>query len=321
MTIAFFRVPTNRITSIMKWQRARYARTLKRLGQAMTVVAVMAGTAAHADDPRLEQLSAANRALAQRMLASVERWDRTYRQRAVSLNGGESAPESLHRETDYSIYDVWVTRGPVIEKLGSMLAEGKTAPPGRSGPPLVWSRFYSLDYHPQSPLVGMLHSALVLQFYADGTGFVGGWMGVMNGTRNEQDMAQLAKVVDDRFAKFGKSPALYRKLMRRGPDNADPAYLRQADPSGVSLYGPPTFPGDLARSWELAEGLFEEFNDAYLDIVARRATGKYSPEDERRRDDMRKRWLTDQLFADPFASKVVPFEVGSLANMPPVIRF
>ena len=29
----------------------------------------------------------------------------------------------------------------------------------------------------------------------------------------------------------------------------------------------------------------------------------------------------DQLFADPFASKVVPFEVGSLANMPPVIGF
>jgi len=29
----------------------------------------------------------------------------------------------------------------------------------------------------------------------------------------------------------------------------------------------------------------------------------------------------EQLFADPFASKVVPFEVGAMSNMPPEIRF
>ena len=40
----------------------------------------------------------------------------------------------------------------------------------------------------------------------------------------------------------------------------------------------------------------------------------YTAEDEARRDEMRKRWLTDQLFVDPFASKVVPFEVGSLVE-------
>ncbi|MEO8225267.1 MAG: hypothetical protein ABI661_10730 [Gammaproteobacteria bacterium] len=291
----------------------------------IAAVAMLTGPAAGADDTRLERLSPGNRLLAQRMLASVARWDRKYRDRAVALNGGpsaaESRPESLHRETDYSIYDVWVTRGPVIEKLGGMLAEAKQQQPGRTGSPLVWSRFYSLDYHPKSPLVGMLHSAIVLQFYENGTGFVGGWLGVMNGTRNEQDMAQLAKVVDDRFAKFGTTPGLYRQLMLKGPDKADPNYLRRPDPSGVSLYGPPLFPGDTARSYELAEGLFEQVNDAYLEIVARRAPQSYTPDDEARRDDMRKRWLTDQLFADPFSSKVVPFEVWSLSDMPPVIRF
>ena len=70
----------------------------------------------------------------------------------------------------------------------------------------MWSRFYSLDYHAKTPLVGMLHSALVLQFYEDGTGFVGGWLGVMNGTRNAEDMAQLGKVVDDRFAQVRQEP-------------------------------------------------------------------------------------------------------------------
>lgn len=301
----------------------RRSRGLMRcLTRAIALAAVLlAGPPARADDVRLAQLSPDNRALAQRMLGSVERWNEKYRGRADALNGGTAVPETLHRETDYSIYDVWVTRGPVIEKLGSMLAEARKPPPGRSGSPLVWSRFYSLDYHAATPLVGMLHSALVLQFYEDGTGFVGGWLGVMNGTRNDEDMAQLASVVDRRFAQFGKSPELYRKLMLKGPDAADPAYLRRADPSGVSLYGPPLFPGDLARSYELAEGLFEQVNDAYLEIVARRAAQPYTAEDVARRDEMRKRWLTDQLFADPFASKVVPFEVGSLANMPPVIRF
>ena len=239
----------------------------------------------------------------------------------AALNGGASAPETLRHETDYSIYDIWVTRGPVIEKLGSMLAEAKKQQPDRKGSPLVWSRFYSLDYHAKTPLVGMLHSALLLQFYEDGTGFVGGWLGVMNGTRNEQDMAQLTKVVDDRYAKFGKSPELYRKMMMQGPQDADPKFKRRPDPSGVSLYGPPAFPEDIAKTYDLAEGLFEQFDDAYLEIVARRAKQSYTPEDEARRDEMRKRWLTDQLFSDPLSSKVVPFEVWSLSDMPPTVRF
>jgi hypothetical protein len=232
-----------------------------------------------------------------------------------------STPETLHRETEYSIYDVWVTRGPVIEKLGSMLAEAKKQQPDRKGSPLVWSRFYSLDYHAKTPLVGMLHSALVLQFYEDGTGFVGGWLGVMNGTRNEQDMAQFGKVIDDRFAKFGKDPATFHKMIMMAPPGTDASYRRQPDPSGASLYGPQTFPGDVAKSYDLAEGLFEQVNDTYLEILARRAKQSYTAEDEARRDDMRKRWLTDQLFVDPFSSKVVPFEIGSLSNMPPAIRF
>jgi hypothetical protein len=281
----------------------------------------LAGPVANAADERLERLSPANRALAERMLASIERWDRKYRERVTALNGGASAPEALHNETEFSNYDVWVERGPVVEKLGRMLAEAKKPQPNRPGSPVVWSRFYSLDYHAKSPLVGMLHSALVLQFYEDGTGFVGGWLGVMNGTRNEQDMAELQKVVDERFAKYGKSPELYRKLMLKGPDNARPEYLRRPDPAGVSLYGPPMFPDDIAKSYELAEGLFEEVDDAYLRIVARRAKQRFTPQDVARRDEMRKRWLTDQLFADPFSSKVVPYEVWALSDMPPEIRF
>jgi len=36
---------------------------------------------------------------------------------------------------------------------------------------------------------------------------------------------------------------------------------------------------------------------------------------------MRKAWLVDQLFSDPYARKIVPFEVWSFTNVAPEIRF
>jgi hypothetical protein len=36
---------------------------------------------------------------------------------------------------------------------------------------------------------------------------------------------------------------------------------------------------------------------------------------------MRKSWLIDQLFSDPFASKIVPFEVWATANVAPTVKF
>jgi hypothetical protein len=279
--------------------------------------------AAHADS-RLERLSPDHQALARRMVAFMERADRKYFARAQALNGATAAPAAgdvLNRETDDSIYDVRVTRGPVVEKLGRMVAEGKKTQPGRREGELVWSRFYSIDVHPQTPLVGMLHATLVLQFYADGTGFAGGWLGVMNGTRLDDDMQVLARVVDSHFAAYGRDPAVYRRLIVKGTEDTITEFRRRPDPSGVSFYGPPVFPGDVARSYELIEGLFEKFTDAYLDLVPKRTGVPVTADDVVRQDAMRKRWLVDQLYSDPFASKLVPFEVWSLANVPPTVRF
>jgi hypothetical protein len=81
-----------------------------------------------------------------------------------------------------------VTRGPVVEKFGRMIDEGKKTQPGRREGEIVRSRFYSLDGHAGSPLVGVLHATLVLQFYADGSASAVGWLGVMNSTRVDADM-------------------------------------------------------------------------------------------------------------------------------------
>ena len=278
---------------------------------------------AHADS-RLERLSPEHQALAGRMVAFMERADRKYFARAQALNGTPGTPaagDTLTRETDDSLYDVRVTRGPVVEKLGRMIAEGKKTQPGRREGELVWSRFYSLDVHPRTPLVGMLHATLVLQFYEDGTGFAGGWLGVMNGTRVDEDMAALTSVVDGHFASRGKSPDVYRRLIVKGTEDTITEFRRRPDPSGVSFYGPPVYPGDVARSYEFIEGLFERFTDAYLELVPARTGVAVTADDIARQDAMRKRWLVDQLYSDPFASKLVPFEVWSLANVPPTVRF
>ncbi|MEQ1801952.1 MAG: hypothetical protein ABL989_08535 [Gammaproteobacteria bacterium] len=288
------------------------------LGGLLTVPATT-----HADS-RLARLSPEHQALARRMVSFMDRADAKYFARVQALNGTPGAPAAgdvLDRETDDSIYNVRVTRGPVVEKLGRMIADGKKTQPGRREGVLVWSRFYSLDVHPQTPLVGMLHATLVLQFYEDGTGFAGGWLGVMNGTRVDEDMTALASVVDTHFAAYDRNPAVYRSLIVKGTDDTIADFRRRPDPSGVSFYGPPVFPGDVARSYELIEGLFEKFTDAYLDLVPKRNGAPVTTDDVSRQDVMRKRWLVDQLYSDPFASKLVPFEVWSLANVPPTVRF
>ena len=269
-------------------------------------------------------LSSEHQVLARRMVDFMAQAEQKYFARAAMLNGVAAhlpADDILNRETADSSYAVRVTRGPVVEKLGRLLAEGKKTQPGRSEGALVWSRFYSLDIHPQTPLVGMLHATLVLQFHADGTGFAGGWLGVMNGTRVDEDMQVLARVVDSHFAGHGRQPDLYRKLIVKGTKDTITEFRRRPDPSGVSFYGPPVFPGDLARSYELIEVLFEKFTDAYLDLIPKRAGSAVTADDERLQAAMRKRWLVDQLYSDPFASKLVPFEVWSLANVPPTVNF
>jgi hypothetical protein len=58
-----------------------------------------------------------------------------------------------------------------------------------------------------------------------------------------------------------------------------------------------------------------------MDLIAKHRRDAGSREDLRAQAEMRTRWLTDQLFWDPYSSKLVPWEVWSLANVPPVIKF
>ena len=89
----------------------------------------------------------------------------------------------------------------------------------------------------------------------------------------------------------------------------------------MSFYGPPVFPGDPEASIKFIAGLYDLFVDEFVDITIERADEPFTAADIAAQDQMRRQWLIDQLFSDPFASKIVPFEIWSFANVPPVIKF
>jgi hypothetical protein len=58
-----------------------------------------------------------------------------------------------------------------------------------------------------------------------------------------------------------------------------------------------------------------------MKTIVERADDPFTDEDIAAQDTMRRRWLIDQVFSDPFASKIVPWNAWAFQNMPPVLKF
>jgi len=278
---------------------------------------------------RLDALTPDNRIIAEDLITFMQTSDDKYfawvnkinEQNLPEHDGQTISDKNFDWTTEYSDYNIRVVRGPVVEKTGRMLSEGKMTSPGRGDKKLVWGRFYSIDIHPKTPLVGMLHATLVLQFFEDNSIGTGGWLDMMPGTRIPEDLEFLKQTTDDYFAKHNADNALYRQLVCKGTEDTIEYWRRRPSCSGVSFYGPPVFRDSGERSYMFIKGMFTEFVDAYMQLVEKRMDDSFSEEDVLAQETMRHRWLIDQLFSDPFASKIVPFEVWSAANVPPTIKF
>ena len=278
---------------------------------------------------RLDALTPDNRIIAEDLITFMQTSDDKYfawvnkinEQNLPEHDGQTISDKNFDWTTEYSDYNIRVVRGPVVEKTGRMLSEGKMTSPGRGDKKLVWGRFYSIDIHPKTPLVGMLHATLVLQFFEDNSIGTGGWLDMMPGTRIPEDLEFLKQTTDDYFAKHNADNALYRELVCKGTEDTIEYWRRRPSCSGVSFYGPPVFKDSGERSYMFIKGMFTEFVDAYMQLVEKRMDDSFSEEDILAQETMRHRWLIDQLFSDPFASKIVPFEVWSAANVPPTIKF
>ena len=285
---------------------------------------------------RLDKLSVENRVIAEDLIQFIKDSDEKYfkwsscinNDENTSLNSdcldsnGNTSDETFISDTKYSDFDVRVARGPVVEKIGRMISEGKMTAPGRGEKrKLLWGRFYSIDVHPKTPLVGMLHATLVLQVFSDGSVGTGGWLDVMPGTKVESDIDYLRKVTDDYFAENNKDPSLYRRLVCKGTEETIFEFRRKPTCAGVSFYGPPVYRESGELSYRFIKGMYTEFVDAYFEIIEERMDDPYTQEDLIAQEKMRKSWLIDQLFSDPFASKIVPFDVWATANVAPTVKF
>jgi hypothetical protein len=56
-------------------------------------------------------------------------------------------------------------------------------------------------------------------------------------------------------------------------------------------------------------------------IVERRMNDPYTDQDLAAQDAMRKNWLEDRFFSDPFTTSVTPYEAWSLYSLPPEVKF
>ena len=283
---------------------------------ALSSVPLFARSVAAADN--LAALSEEQAEFAQRTLDFIAKMDSMHFNRVEKMNGGLEL-ETLNVETEYSSYDAKVARGSVVEKTGRVITISNR-PATQFQKQNLWSRFFSLDVHPKTPLVGILHAAFVVQFYPDGTSTIGGTLDVLRSANVEEDLAYLKQVMDDVLEKHGVDSAPYREQICEREQEETNRWRRKSACVGATFYGPNSFTV-TAENFNLMTEAYERFVDAYLTVIERRKDDSYTQEDLASQDAMRRNWLEDHLFVDPYTANVTPWEAWSLYSLPPTVKF
>ena len=268
---------------------------------------------AHARDD-MESLSPRDAEFARQFDDFLQRVDDLAFDSAAQMNGVEES-QSIDMRSDHAKYAIRVARGQVVEKLGR--TRTITMKTTRSFERLsVWGRYYLLDIHPKSPLVGMLHAAIVVQFYEDGSSTIAGFLDVLETANREEDLVFMRQAMDGVFEKHGVDPGPHRRLSKSGHDEDDPLSVdnskrRKTAMVGGSFYGSPLMQVN-DENFAFMTDAYETMLRAYLTVVERRADDAYTDEDLAAQDRMRRNWLEDRFFSDPYTTQVTPFDAWAL---------
>jgi len=262
-------------------------------------------------------LTAEQTAFTRRAVAFMDEMDALYFERITQLNGTDEV-ETLDFPTEYAGHTVRVARGPVVEKAGRMRVVHKKPKADFQGTRL-WSRFFSVDVHPKSPRVGMLHAAFTMNYKPDGKSAIGGWVDVLPGASSAADLAVLKQTMDAVFARYDIDPAPHRKMSCEGsPGEGE----RRREPAcvGGSFYGRDMM-AVTEQNFRFMTEAYREFLNAYFDLIEKNRDAPTTSEDLAKQEYMRRNWLEDRFFSDPYTGNVVPYEVWALSTLPPMVKF
>jgi coproporphyrinogen III oxidase len=215
----------------------------------------------------------------------------------------------------YGEYEIQVARGEAIEKAGLYTGHSTDGFPPRIDD-TYWNKYLHTDLHPRSPFVGLAHITMTLQYITDDTSVVGGNVHLARSAGKEEDFQYVKERIDEVFEKHGVDITPYREARCAG-------FRLEHDLTvcaGVSFYTAPLLEANL-ENYMLVRDTWEAFTDAIITIAKRRVDESYTEEDKDKQEDMRRWWLRDRLFSDDFTTTVVPFELYSMATLPPEVKF
>jgi coproporphyrinogen III oxidase len=262
----------------------------------------------------LDKLTDEQRINAERMLELMERRHAFFLETVERFNGSREV-ETRVFEHEKAHHEVSVARGKVLEKAAWYTNRTKMADPPYV-PEAIWDNYLELDFHPRTPLLGQLHATIYFTYMANGTSAISGYMDYTPGTWIDDDIAYMKASVDRVFEKYGKDIDHFRKMLERGyhKDTLKAAGI------GAAFYLPPMLEIN-SENLDFIQEVHESFVNSYLDVLEKRKDEQFTAADIENQAGMRRRWLEDHLFSDPFTMYVVPYEVWSFADAPPTVYF
>jgi len=253
-------------------------------------------------------------ALAEQMLSLMEDRQQFFLDTIERFNGSQETETRVFDE-ETALHEVSVARGEVIEKAGWYTNRMKKADPPYV-PEMIWGQYFEMDFHPRTPLLGQLHATVYFAYMTDGTSAIAGYMDYTPGTWIDEDIAYMKATVDDVMKENGHDVEHFRQMLYKDyhKDKLRAACI------GAAFYARPMLEIDATNLAFVADA-HTRFVNAYLNVLERCKDAPFTERDIENQAGMRRRWLEDHLFSDPFTMHVVPYKVWSFADAPPTVSF